>query len=370
MGKIKRNVLLNPGPATTTDTVKMAMVVPDICPREKEFAELIAGIRNDLVSVVAKGDAYTTVLFSGSGTAAMDSVISSVPAPGKKIAVIVNGAYGDRMVKIARAYNIPCLEIGFEWGEKIDIEKVERLINGDPDIDCLAVVHHETTTGILNPIAEIGKIAKKSGLTYIVDTISSYAGIPIDAVGCSIDYLMSTSNKCIQGMAGIAFVVCRKDALLKIGSYPRRSFYLSLYDQYQYLEDTGQTQFTAPVQVVYALRQAINEFISEGMDERYARYTESWKTLRKGLLDLGFKLLHDEEDESHILLTVLEPNNDGYNFEEMHDYLYDKGFTVYPGKIKNNTFRLAIIGAIDKYDIKLFLKELEGSLKIMGVKLK
>lgn len=363
MRNIKRNILLNPGPATTTDTVKKAMVVPDICPREKEFGAVLGSIRRNL-TVIAKGDSnYTTVLFAGSGTAVMDSVINSVVPPGKKIAVIINGAYGVRMANIAKTYRISCVKISFEFGEKIDISRVENILKTDKEIKCVAVVHHETTTGILNPIKEIGQLVRKYNLTYIVDAISSYAGVPIDVKKYSIDFLMSTSNKCIQGMPGVAFVICNKNELEKIKNYTPRSFYLNLYNQYKYLKENNQTPFTPPVQVLYALKQAIKEYFDEGGQNRFKRYTDNWKILRRGLLKLGFKLLHKEEDESHILLTVIEPDDEKFNFDVLHDYLYKRGFTIYPGKIgSKNTFRLANMGAINTKDIKKFLEVLSKAL--------
>lgn len=364
MFKVKRNILLNPGPATTSDSVKRALVVPDICPREKEFCEVVREIRNDLVKIAHGDDSYTCVLFAGSGTSVMDAAINSVVPPGKKIAIINNGAYGERMVKIAQAYNLDFAEIKYEYGGKINLAEVAGTLKKDGNITCLAMVHHETTTGLLNPIKEVGEIVKEYNCVFIVDTISSFAGIPIDIKDCKIDFMMSTSNKCIQGMAGVAFIICKKTELEKLKDYPPRSYYLNLYNQYQYFEKTGQSQFTPPVQILYALKQAIKEYFKEGGANRYQRYTENWKVLRKGLLDLGFKLFHEADDESHILLTVYDPELPNYNFEAMHDYLYTRGFTIYPGKIGNkNTFRLANMGEITVKDIRKFLKALAAYLK-------
>lgn len=364
MSKVKRNVLLNPGPATTTDSVKRALVVPDICPREKEFCEVVQEIRNGLVEIAHGDESYTCILFTGSGTSVMDSTINSVVPPGKKIAIINNGAYGERMVKIAQAYNLDFVEIRYEYGGKINLTEVAETLKKDKNIACLAMIHHETTTGLLNPIKEVGEIAKENNCVFIVDTISSFAGIPINIRDYKIDFMMSTSNKCIQGMAGVAFIICKKAELEKLKDYPPRSYYLNLYNQYQYFEKTGQSQFTPPVQILYALKQAIIEYFQEGEINRYHRYTENWKVLRQGLLDLGFKLFHEAADESHILLTVYDPELVNYNFEVMHDYLYTKGFTIYPGKIGNkNTFRLANMGEIDTKDIKQFLKVLATYLE-------
>ncbi len=363
MPNIKRNILLNPGPATTTDSVKLSMVVPDICPREKEFCEIVAEIRQDLIKIAKADDSYTSILFAGSGTAVMDAAVNSVAPPDKKIAIINNGAYGERMIKIAQSYHLNYVEIKFEFGQRIDTNRVAQVLKNDSQIKCLAMIHHETTTGILNPIREIGSIAKENSCVFIVDTISSFAGIPIDIKECNIDFMMSTSNKCIQGMAGVAFIICKKDELEKTKNYPTRSFYLNLYQQYLYFEKTGQSQFTPPVQILYALKQAIKEYFTEGGENRYSRYTENWKVLRKGLLDLGFKLFHDEVDESHILLTVYDPELPNYSFEKMHDFLYEKGFTIYPGKIGNkNTFRIANMGEIYPDDITDFLKWLKQYL--------
>lgn len=366
---IKRNILLNPGPATTTDSVKYAQIVPDICPREKEFGRIIQQIREDLVKIV-KGDGnYTSILFGGSGTSVMDACINSVVPSNKKIAIINNGAYGERMVKIAKVYRIPCIELFFEWGKMPDLAKIKKTLERNKNIACLAMIHHETTTGMLNPVKEVGEIVKEFKCVFIVDTISSFAGIPINIKDYKIDFMMSTSNKCIQGMAGLSFVICKKQELEKTKDYSKRSFYLNLYQQYDYFEKKGEMQFTSPVQVAYALRQAIKEYFEEGGENRYRRYTQNWKILRKGLKKMGFRFLLKKEEESHILTTILEPEDPNYDFNKMHDLLYEKGFTIYPGKIgKKNTFRLANMGAIDHKDIEKFLIALKEALNEMGMK--
>jgi len=353
---VRKNILLNPGPATTTDTVKWAQVVPDICPREKEFENIMREIREDLVKIAGGDENYTSVLFGGSGTAVMEVAISSV-VHDKKLLVINNGAYGDRMAKIAKIYNIPFIDLKFEL--KIELDKVEEALKNDKEIGYIAVIHHETTTGILNPIKEIGKLAKKYNCVFIVDTISSFAGVPFDIKDCNIDFMMSTSNKCIQGMAGLAFIICRKSELEKLKQYPSRTLYLDLYHQHEYFEKTGQTQFTPPVQVIYALRQAIKEFFEEGAENRHKRYEENYDTLIDGMREMGFEfLLGDDVEHSHLLTTVYEPEN--FNFNEIHDELYRRGFTIYPGKLSDkNTFRIAVMGAIDHDDIRRFLSVLK-----------
>lgn len=369
---LKRNILLNPGPATTTDTVKHAQVVPDICPREKEFGAVMKEVREDLVRIAQGNEDHTSILFAGSGTLVMEATISSVAPPNRKILIINNGAYGERMLKIAETYGIPSVELKFGWGGKIDLGKVEAALKKDSDISCVAVVHHETTTGILNPIKEIGKIAKENNSVFIVDTVSSFAGVPIDIRDFNIDFMMSTSNKCIQGMAGVAFVICKKTELEKIKDYPPRSFYLDLYSQYDHFEKKGQTRFTPPVQVMYALRQAIKEFFEEGAENRNERYKKNYATLTGGLKEMGFKfLLGDDVEHSQILTTVFEPDDPKFSLDILHDRLYERGFTIYPGKLTDeSTFRVAVMGAINHEDIENFLSALGDVLGEMDVKLK
>lgn len=367
---IKRNILLNPGPATTTDTVKMAQVVPDICPREQEFIKVMAEVRQGLLDVVGADDEYTCILFVGSGTAAMDAVINSAVPQNKKIMVINNGAYGERMAKITRAYNIQCVEMKVPWTQRPDLKQIKRALQGDAEITHVCVVHHETTTGMLNPIREIGEVVHSLGRLFIADTISSFAGIPIGIRNDHIDYLMSTSNKCIQGMAGLCFVICKKSEIEKTATYPSRSFYLNLYQQYRYFEEHEEMQFTPPVQIIYALRQAIKECLEEGIEDRYMRYCDSWEVLNDGLEYLGFRVLLPKEMHSRILTAVVEPEHKKYSFDVMHDLLLERGFTIYPGKISSNrTFRIANMGAIDREDIESFLKalgEIVGEIGLDG----
>lgn len=364
---MERKILLTPGPATTSDSVKNAQVVPDICPREKEFGEIMNSISLDLVKIAGGDDNYTCILLGGSGTAGMDATISSVI--NGKVLIINNGAYGQRFVNIAKAYSFDFKEIFFNWNEEIDIKKVEAELEKDKDIKYLVVVHHETTTGILNPVKEIGEIAKKHNCTFIVDTISSFAGIPFNIKEWNIDFMISTSNKCIQGMPGVCFVICNKDKLEKIKDNPKKSFYLNLYTSYDSFRKTKQTPFTPPVQTLYALRKAIDEFLQEGAENRYNRYMENNKILIEGMEKLGFKKALKNLKESRLLTTFWEPEDKNYSFEKMHDLLYKKGFTIYPGKIREKTFRVANIGEIYPQDMSIFIQSMKSILEEMNLKM-
>jgi len=366
---VPRKILLNPGPATTTEGVKAALVVADICPREQEFVRLLDQVRDDLVRI-AGGDpeTHTCVLLAGSGTAAMDAVLNSVVPPDGGVVVINNGAYGQRLAEIARCYQLPLYELTFPWGQWPELSLLRETLHAHPRISHLAVVHHETSTGLLNPLPAIAALARDHGVSLIVDAISSLGGVPVNIHTDAIDYLLSTSNKCLQGMPGLAWVICRREGLEESRQIPRRSYYLNLYQQYRHFEANGQMQFTPPVQVVYALAQAIREFWEEGADNRFRRYRRNWEILMDGLRDLGFRILLPLERQSPLLTTVLEPDDPNYNFDRLHNALYEKGFTIYPGKLQDSaTFRLATIGAISEADIKDFLDALKAVLQAEGI---
>ena len=363
MKNISRNILLNPGPATTTQSVKEAMVVPDICPREKEFGQLLDSVKLDIVKIVHGEESYISALFTASGTGGLEAAITSAVPRGKKLLVIENGAYGTRMVKLAETYNIEVVRYQLPYGDYPNLHEIEKLIKQSQNVSHLAIVHHETTTGMLNPVQEVCDLAHQNGIEVIVDCMSSYAGIPINIKQWNAEYLISSSNKCIQGMPGLVFVIFRKD-LLEIIKNTRRSFYFDIYSQYTGFEKTGQMQFTPPVQVAYALRQAIDEYFIETESGRWNRYEENYRLLYRGLSELGFSFLLPDSQQSKILLAVKEPAHPNFNFDAMHDYLYARGFTIYPGKgAKEATFRLSVLGDLHPEDIKNFLACLNDYLQ-------
>ncbi len=369
MKTIKRNVLLNPGPATTSDSVKMAMVVPDICPRELEFGELTLSVRNDLIKAANGEGTHTCVMLTSSGTGGVEACLTSVIPQGKKVLILNNGAYGERMQKICDAYEVAHVDYNGEWGFPINLEAVEKLLKDNiNDVTHLAFIHHETTVGILNPIDKISAIAQKYNVEIIVDAMSSFAGMEIDVKKDNIHFLVSSSNKCIQGMAGISFVFCNLESLMKTKNYKKRNFYFNLIENHNYLEKNKQFLFTPPVQTLYALRQAVTEYFEEGPKNRHARYASMYEIMKKRLVELGFKFLVDEAHHAKLLTAILDPSSPNYSFNEMHDYLIERGFTIYPGKVGNkNTFRLSNIGQIYPEDIKNFLVAFEDYLKVKKI---
>lgn len=361
--EIKRNILLNPGPATTTDAVKLAQVVPDICPREEEFGGVMEFVSKELTKFVGSLEEYTTILFGGSGTASVEAMISSVVGDGTLV-IINNGAYGKRMCEIAEAYGINFIEFKSSNVEAIDTVILEQVIKENQGkVTHLAVVHHETTTGLLNDVKILGALCKKYNIEMMVDAMSSYAGIPMDMKDMNISYMASSSNKCIQGMAGISFVIANINSLLLTKNNKPRNVYLNLYKQYEYFIKNYQMRFTPPVQVLYALKQAIIEAKQETIEERHKRYARSCDILLQGLDRLNLIHLVKQQDHSKLITTILEPTNPKYKFDDMHNFLYERGFTIYPGKVSDaNTFRIANIGEINHKDMERFIVELENYL--------
>lgn len=362
---IKRNILLNPGPSTTTDTVKYAQVVPDICPREENFANLMKGIRADLVKIVhGDPERYTAVPFCGSGTICMDIALNSLVPENKKALVVHNGAYSERACEILDGYHIPYIDFKQSLYEPPSLDELSKTLNENPDVAVVYATHHETGSGLLNPIKEIGRIAHEHDAIFITDTTSSYAMIPINIENDNIDFCMASAQKGIQGMTGLSYVIGRTDIIKSSKDYPTRSYYCNLYLQYEFFEKTGQMHFTPPVQTIYAARQALDEYFAEGESEKWSRHQRIISAIRAGADRLGFRELLDRKNQSDLVSAIRYPDDPNWDFDKVHDYCYERGFTIYPGKLENTgSFRLCALGAIDAPDIEGFWKVFEDALK-------
>jgi 2-aminoethylphosphonate-pyruvate transaminase len=360
---VRREVLLNPGPATTSDSVKYAQVCADMCPREKEFGEVMEWITGELSLMAGKKDRIETVLFGGSGTAADEVMISSCVPQGGRLLIVDNGAYGARFAKIASVYKLDYEVFTSSGFLPLDTEAVKaKLTTGG--FTHFAIVYHETTTGLLNPVPELCRFCRDRGIITIVDAVSAFAAIPIDMDRDAIDFMASTSNKNIQGMAGAALVFCGKESLEKIKEYPQRNYYLNLWDQYSHFKQTNQTRFTPPVQTLYALRQAIIETKLETIEKRYARYSACWEELVRGIKKLNLSMLVPEEAQSKLITAIIDPPSPAYNFDALHDLARRRGFTIYPGKLSGaNTFRIANIGDIRPEEMAEFTGVLEEYIR-------
>ncbi len=363
---IRRDVLLTPGPATTTDSVKRAQLVPDLCPREAEFGAVLREVADGCTALVADSRTHAAVLLGGSGTAAVEAMLASAVGDGPLL-VVDNGAYGARMAAIADGCGIPCAVFRSDATTALDLAALESALRGGHDgrpFTHLAVVHHETTTGLLNDVAAIGARCRTHGVALLVDGISSYAAIPLDLAAANVTCLAASANKNLQGMAGIALVIGSRALFAGLRPPRGRSFYLNLGEQYRFFEAEGQMRFTPPVQTVMALRQALLEIRLEGVAARYARYGACWATLLDGLAALGLETLVPRALQSRLVTAIREPDQAGYGFAALHDHCRQRGYTIYPGKLADRrSFRVATIGAITPDDIRGFVAALGDYLR-------
>lgn len=351
--------LLTPGPLTTKSNVKNAMLT-DHCTWDDEYKEITTGVIND-INAISANDNYATVLLQGSGSYAVEAMINCFSG-NKKALFLVNGEYGKRMLTIAENSNLNFVSLSFDMAKPIDVNKVEQKLNEDNEIETVVFVHCETTTGVLNPLEQIVKLAKDLGKTVLVDAMSSFAAYEIDMAGLDIDALATSSNKCLEGLPGLSFVIAKK-TLLEESKGVSKSHSLDLYDQYKGLYDGGgKFRFTSPTNILLALRQAIDEYNKEGgLSARKARYTENHSVLVSELGRLGFKPIVKPEHQSYII-TTFELGN--INFKKMYNALKSKGFIIYPGKLTDiETFRLGNIGDVYPSDMYELSKVLEEFLK-------
>ena len=343
--------LLTPGPLTTTRAVREEMLA-DRCTWDDDYKALTQKIRAELLEIGdIDSEKYTSILMQGSGSFTVESVLTSTIRETDKVLLITNGAYGERMVSMAKALCLSHLVYAVEYDAYPELVEIERILAEDQEITHIAVVHCETTTGILNPIEEIGRLASTHGKTFIVDAMSSYGGVPIDVEGSHIDYLISSANKCIQGVPGFGFVIARKEKIMECEGVAR-SVSLDLYDQWKVMDVEGKWRFTSPTHVVAAFSKALDELIAEGgVAQRYTRYQRNNAILRAEMEALGFKAYISEDKQSPIITTFLFPN-DGFSFEPFYEAMKAEGFVLYPGKLTEvDTFRVGNIGDVHEEDM-------------------
>ncbi len=367
----KDKILFTPGPLTTSQTVKQAML-RDLGSRDSEFIGLVKDIRHKLVELGQAGpDEYTTVLLQGSGTFGLEAVISSTVPPDGKLLVIINGAYGKRLAKIASVLKIDTVTLEYPENTTPDLQEIEDAIKADTEITNVSVVHCETTTGIINPIREIGDFVAKSGSKYFVDAMSSFGAVPVNLAECNIDYLVSSANKCIEGVPGFSFVLCKISSLNETAKYAR-SLSFDLLEQYQGFEKNGQFRFTPPTHALAAFRQALAELEAEGgVPGRAERYRKNYETLVAGMRQMGFKEYLMPEKQGYIITSFLYPDDPKFSFEEFYESLNQKGYVIYPGKVSDaNCFRIGNIGRIFEPDIRALLAAIRETITELGVKFK
>lgn len=357
-------LLLTPGPISTTKSVKATML-RDWCTWDDEYKSLVQDLRYKLLRLATKNtDKYTTVLMQGSGTFSVESIIGSIIPEKGKLLVLANGAYGDRIALIAKTLKINTLVHDSGEVDPPDLEKLEKTLKQDKEIAHVAVVHCETTTGMLNPIEKISRIVKKYGKVLFIDTISSFGGVPMDIDELNIDFCVGSANKCIQGVPGFGFIFAKRQELAKCKGQAR-SLSLDLYDQWEMMEtDKGKWRYTSPTHVVRAFYQAMKELDEEGgITKRHERYRENNRTLIEGMRKLGFKTLVPDEYQSPIITSFRSPESEKYNFTKFYGKMKEKGFVIYPGKVTQiDSFRIGNIGHVFPGDIKRLLKAIGESM--------
>jgi 2-aminoethylphosphonate-pyruvate transaminase len=338
--------LLNPGPVNTSEAVKRAALRPDLCHREPEYTKLMADVRRKLLEVAnVSGENYKSVLIAGSGTAALELGVSSLIHAGKKILVIINGVYGERIEKIADIHGIAKKTIVSAWGERPDLNAVDRALADDPEIEVVALIHHETTTGLLNPVAEVGELCKKHDKLFFLDSISAFGGEQVDLEKSGIDFLACTANKCLHGLPGVAFLLISGRGEKHIADIPARSLYFDLKN-YIAQQDKGTIPFTPCVPGMYTLDVALDEVLAEGPQNRINTYRERAAFLRKELGALGMQLYLDPRFLSNTITTFKLPS--GVSYDQLHDALKADGFVIYAGqgKLASEIFRVANMGNV------------------------
>jgi len=354
-------LLLNPGPVNVTRAVAEALLSGDLCHREPEYAALQAELRDLLVRAFAPGGGWEPVLLTGSGTAAMEAAVSSSLSPEGKLLVLQNGVYGERLARIAAAHRLPARVLEAGWTEPCDPAAVARALAEDPALEVVAAVHHETTTGLLNPVRELAAVVRDAGRTLVLDSISGLAGEELDVPGWGVDVVIGTANKCIRGIPGQAFCLVRREVICRIAAYPPRSLYLHL-PTYQEEQAQGGVPFTPAVQVAFAFRAALRELLEEGVAERVARAGRTAARVRAGLEELGLELLLPPERRSRTITTVRLPA--GWTYEALHDALRAEGFVIYAGQgpLRQEAFRVSNMGVLDDADYDRFLAVLGRAL--------
>jgi 2-aminoethylphosphonate-pyruvate transaminase len=359
---MEKLLLFTPGPVNVTKNVRQAVSREDICHREADFEHLLQSIERKLLQLFGIPDTatYRAVVITGSGTAANESILSSVGA-GKDILVLSNGEFGERLFNISKIHNPGTSLLNFGWGKKLDLARIEEELEKNK-FDVVAMVHHETSSGMLNDIEKIGTLLKARGITFVVDCVSSAGAEVIDMEKCHIAFCSSSSSKAICSYAGLSFVIGRKDEFEKLKDVPPRTTYLNLYKFYQFLTTASQTPNTPAIHLFYAFEQALMDILDEGVSIRHARIRGRARLLRRGMKRMGLEFLIDEEDMSSVLTTVRIPAH--ADVTTLRRKLRENSILVYEGKgcFKDKVFQVGNIGELGFGDIRFFLHKLSEAL--------
>jgi 2-aminoethylphosphonate-pyruvate transaminase len=356
-----RTILLNPGPVNVSPRVAEALLRGDLCHREREFGVLQSRVRDALCHLFTPPGRYSAILLTGSGTAALEAAVASSLSPQRKMLVINNGVYGARIAQMAAIHGFQFAELQYPWTSPPDLRQLDRALREDPAIEVVSLVHHETTTGLINPVAAVGDIVKQHGRVFLVDSISGLGGEEIDLAAAGVDLCVGTANKCIQGLPGVSFVLVTHADLERMQALPPRTLYLHLPMIYQH-QQRDSTPFTPAVQVMYAFDEALQELLEEGVAQRIARYRMAACILRAGFASLGLKCLLPADLRSNTITSLELPP--GFTYDLLHDALKARGYVIYAGQgdLASKVFRIANMGHLTGDHLRGFLTALKQTI--------
>ena len=362
--------LLTPGPLTTSLSTKEAML-HDWGSRDQQFIDLNQSIRESLVKLIDGQDNYQCVPMQGSGTFAVESMISSLTPKDAKILILINGAYGHRMKKMCSYLQRNCLDYEVAEHQIHDLNEIENIIDSNKDLTHVFAVYCETTSGILNPIQEIADLVAKKNLSLFIDAMSAFGALPLSSKNTKFDAVAASSNKCLEGVPGVGFILVKTN-VIENAKGNSHSLSLDLYDQWQAMEKNKQWRFTPPTHVLAAFFQAIKEHEKEGgIEGRHQRYSNNCKIICDGMRKIGFDQLLPNELQAPIIITFRQPQNANFDFQQFYDALSEKNFLIYPGKLTvADTFRIGCIGNLDQKDMHNTLKAIKEVVKELNIKIK
>lgn len=361
---IRNQKLFCPGPVMVSDRVKLSLLHDDMCHRVPEFENILKNIQKNLLSVFKANDDYTTLLITGSGTAANETVISSYFTPNDEVLLIKNGEFGERLEELLQIHEVKATVLQYDWGEQPELADIEAKLLERPEITAIAMVFHETSTSVINPVSKVGELAHRYSKTYIVDGVSAVGGEDVNVVRDHIDFCTCSSNKCLASLPGVGIICARKSKLEATKTNSTRVAYLNLFRLYKMSERLHQTPNTPSVTMIIALDAAVELLLDEGLDERIQRHKRCAKVIRDGARDLGLELLIDDDVASNTVTSVFLPPN--VHWEAFIARLDEKGFTVYAGKgplKERNMFQIANMGEINEKMCRKFLRVLSATLE-------
>ena len=357
-------ILLNPGPVNVSERVRQALLRPDICHRESEFTELLHSIQAKLLKAFVPGaeSEYVAVVVTGSGTAAVEAALMSSVPHGRRMLVLNNGVYGERISQIIGLHRLGVSELKYEWTVRPDPDRLLLALRQHQEVHVVAMVHHETTTGLINPVQEIADIVDSQNRVFVLDAVSALGGEAIDIAKSHIYMVVGTAGKCIQGFPGVSFVLVRKGFVEKMRAYPKRSWYLHL-THYIDNEGRGMIPFTPAVQVYYAFDEALSELLEEGVANRVQRYKKMAAVIRARMAKLGVKAVLPADRQSNTITAYYLP--DGVPYQTLHDRLKAEGYVIYAGQgnLESKIFRVANMGELTETQFNGFLDAFEQACR-------